>query len=1032
MPAIRTAPAPDWRVRLRAWARRWPRAAGGPATITLLALVLLAPVSGFATTAGQDDGALQGFDHAAWGLERGAPGDIWDIAQAADGRLWMATGAGLYTFDGQHFARQPAPAGQAFASNNMTTLLLTADGTLWIAYYNAGISRLAHGVLTHYRPGRDVPEGLVPRMTVDADGRLWAASEGGLRWFDGQRWQPPEATLRYPGSGADWVLCDRHGTLWVSTGHALVLLPRGATAFVSAQQPVAGFATLAEGPHGEIWLADRARGLIQVSDGDRLLTPRERSARTLPTLRANRIRVLRDGSLWGSALHGGGAFRVSFDGPHGTPKVQHVDAAQGLTSTVAAPLLEDREANLWVGTNQGLNRFHANAVHALTPPAGSAPPLRALAQADDGTVYAYRVELQPQRLDRAALRMAASSPSAMPAPSLLLAEENRLAWWRDGRLQPFLPDGYRPSHQLHAAAYRGGQAWLCNGSRQVLHFDGARWRGADELPRQACSTLAIAADGRVAFGFPDGSVIVRERQRLRRYGRDQGLDVGPVTTLQLDADGLLVAGEAGLALRGSDDRFHPVQPPATTPGLLDSINGIARDSHGQLWLYGMHGLLRADAGDLLRSAQRQLPLQALRQFDAADGVPGLSLQMSTSPTLALGADGLLWLSSNHGLAWLDTDHLPRNPVAPQVRIGEVAFGDQHLPLRDGLRLPKGSSQLQIDYAATSLARPDRLRYRYRLLGLEDAWHDAGELTRASYVNLGPGHYRFEVMAANEDGVWSPTAAAAGFDIAPAFVQTAAFKVLCVALLLALLALAVRLRSRQLAARVRARMEERHDERERIARELHDTLLQGTQGLILRLHATSQRLRTDDPVRGELETAMDLAEQAVAQGRERVRGLRHSALGPHELGAALLQLRPEPHAHAPDLRLLLEGEPRPLLPCTGEELLLIGREALFNAFRHAQADAVEIEVSYGDAALCLRIRDDGRGIDDQAQARPGHFGLRGMHERAARIGARLQVWSRPDAGTEIQIAVPADRAYLHPPRRRRWLRVPFPPLSTGDA
>ncbi|RXY82747.1 histidine kinase, partial [Salmonella sp. 3DZ2-4SM] len=196
----------------------------------------------------------------------------------------------------------------------------------------------------------------------------------------------------------------------------------------------------------------------------------------------------------------------------------------------------------------------------------------------------------------------------------------------------------------------------------------------------------------------------------------------------------------------------------------------------------------------------------------------------------------LWLATNQGLAWLDTTRSHVNTMAPSVRIGDVLYGSEHQPLRDGLRLPAGTSQLQIDYVALSLARPERNRYRYRLSGVDDGWQDAGSSTRAYYTNLAPGNYRFEVEAANEDGIWSTAPASRTFRIAPTFMQTLWFKLLCAAAVLALLVLAVRIRSGQLAALFRARLQERHGERERIARDLHDTLLQGSQGLILRLHA----------------------------------------------------------------------------------------------------------------------------------------------------------------------------------------------------
>jgi signal transduction histidine kinase/ligand-binding sensor domain-containing protein len=973
---------------------------------------------------------LAGFEHTAWPVERGAPGDIWDIVQAEDGALWLATGAGLYRFDGREFTRQDAPDGGHFLSGNMTTLRLEPDGALWIGYYNAGLSRLAGGKLDHFPPALGVPTALLPRLARDAGGRLWAASDGGLRWFDGQRWQPPPASMAYPGDHAQWLLRDRRGTLWVINGEELVRLPRGATRFERTGVPVSRFSTLAESPRGELWLADRLRGLMPVARDGVLLDAAQRQAGWLPQVRARRVLFARDGSLWASSMQGSGVYRIRF-APDAAPRIAQFAVAQGLSSPYPAPLLEDREGNLWIGTNLGLDRFRAHAVHRLAALPAGRDPLQTLFGDRDGSVHAYAQDMQPLRLDRAGLaRLDAGGTVPPPGADAQawMSVLGQFAMWHDGALEarprPDLPD----RRDLHAMAFDGhDRAFVCFGDDGVFRYDGRQWARETRLPPVACSAVVLSGDATL-FGYADGSVRVLENGRVTHYDAAQGLAVGPVTTVYRDGTRLIVAGETGVAVRADDGRFHPLQGPS--PGLFDGVNGIVRDASGQYWLYGMRGLLRVDVDDVARSVADGTPLRAPRLFDAIDGLPGISRQTSPVPTAVLGADGLLWLASNQGLAWLDTRLSHRNPVAPQVAIGEIVHGDTHQPLREGLVLPRHTTQLQIDYAASSLARPDRVRYRYRLIGLEQAWHDAGELTRASYSNLGPGRYRFEVEAGNEDGVWSTTPAARGFRIVPAFIQTAAFKVLCVALGLGVLVLAVRVRGRQLAERLRARLDERHQERERIARELHDTLLQGTQGLILRLHAASQRLPADDPLRGELETAMDLAEQAIAEGRERVRGLRGVARQRQDLGSALLQVRDEAGGRTlPEVRLLVEGNPRPLLPHAAEELYMIGREALLNAFQHAGAEAVEIEVGYGRRRLQLRIRDDGRGLSDEAARVPGHWGLHGMRERAARLGARLQLWSREGAGTEVHVSLPAARAYRRPTRLRAGARAV--PLIEGE-
>ncbi|MEG2804304.1 two-component regulator propeller domain-containing protein, partial [Stenotrophomonas sp.] len=341
---------------------------------------------------------LADYEHTAWVVGQGAPGDIWDIAQADDGSLLLATGTGLYRFDGRQFERREPPAGQAFPSSNMTTLAQDPDGTLWIAYYNAGISRIDRHGLAHYQQAQGLPPGLVPRLARDGGGRLWAASDGGLRWFDGRRWQRPSPAMGIGDVPAQWLLRDRAGTLWLIADKRLWQLPATATRWQPLALAVAPFSTLALRADGQIWLADRQRGVMPVADVRGLLPAAEREARRVPGLLAKRIQFTADGRLWGSLVDNGGIFQLDPAAPAGQ-RVARFDAAQGLASTTAVPLLEDRERNLWVGTNLGLNRFRMHVVHALALP-GPADPLRTLYQAPDAQVFAYGQDMQPMALRR--------------------------------------------------------------------------------------------------------------------------------------------------------------------------------------------------------------------------------------------------------------------------------------------------------------------------------------------------------------------------------------------------------------------------------------------------------------------------------------------------------------------------------------------------------------------------------------------------------------------------------------------------------
>lgn len=965
-------------------------------------------------------GALSDYEHSAWRVGQGAPGDIWDIAQLADNRLLLATGAGLYRFDGRQFERVAPPNGGSFPSANMTSLAVDADGTIWIAYYNGRVTRLdAHGA-RDFGIREGLRPGLIPRLQRDASGRLWAASDAGLRWFDGARWRAPTAAMGIGDVAAHWALRDHRGTLWLLAGGELWRLRARATRFERLGLAVSAFSSLALRGDGQLWLADRQRGIMPVADASGLLPATQREARRLPGLLAGRIRFAADGSLWGSFVANGGIFHLT-DGNRGQ-RIDRFDAPQGLASTTAGPLLQDREGNLWVGTNLGLNRFREHQVHALALP-DPGDPLRALYRAPDGEVFGHGVDLQPLALRRAlrdampAVQRDAARATGQP---LWLGDWNAIVRIVDGQRQALSPPGFPVPHELRALLPLGrAEAWFCLGSDTLLQYRAGRWARDPSLPRQACTALAAGRHGQRLIGYPDGTLRVGSDGRYRHYTHADGLDVGPVTATAYAGSRIWVAGENGLALLGHDGRFRTAR--AAGDGLFEGITGIVRDARGRYWFNGSRGLVRAEAAAFERAVDAGRET-APRLFDTPDGMPGIATQASPVPSAVLAADGLLWLATNQGLAWLDTQKVRVDALPLVPRIGALSSAGTQQPLRDGLQLPPGTAQLQIDYQAVSLSRPERVRYQHRLVGLDDEWQDAGNLTRAFYTNLPPGAYRFEVRAANEDQVWSTALAQRSFRIAPLWYQTLWFGAACVLAMLALLGLAMRLRSRSLTLLVRARLKERHAERERIARELHDTLLQGTQGLILRLHAVSHSPQATPAVRAALEAAMQQAEQALGEARERVRLLRDGSTDYQDLGAALVQVYGEraDELDSPALRLNIEGTPRPLRHDAAEEVFLIGREALLNALQHASAAAVDIELAYARRGLRLHIRDNGSGLPQQLP--DDRWGLVGMRERAERLGARLRLWSRPQIGTEIALFLPGERIYRHHRRRWRWRRT----------
>jgi signal transduction histidine kinase len=321
-------------------------------------------------------------------------------------------------------------------------------------------------------------------------------------------------------------------------------------------------------------------------------------------------------------------------------------------------------------------------------------------------------------------------------------------------------------------------------------------------------------------------------------------------------------------------------------------------------------------------------------------------------------------------------------------------------------------------------------FRYKLEGRDRDWQDAGNRRQAFYNNLPPRDYRFRVVACNNSGVWNETGAFLDFSVAPAYYQTTWFRLSCVAAFLALLWGLFQLRLRQLTREFNAGLEARVNERTRIARDLHDTLLQGFQGLMFRLQAVRNMLpgRPSEAMQA-LDIALERGDKAIVEGRDTVADLRQPVMDDGNISQALTALGEELAAQsdngaAPCVRVLVEGEQRELNPILRDEIYRIAREALRNAFRHARAQKIEAEITYSDSEFLLHVRDDGGGIDPEVAnqgARAGHWGLPGMRERAQRFGGKLEVWSEHGAGTEIELSVPGAIAYgKSEPRRRFWL------------
>jgi signal transduction histidine kinase len=449
---------------------------------------------------------------------------------------------------------------------------------------------------------------------------------------------------------------------------------------------------------------------------------------------------------------------------------------------------------------------------------------------------------------------------------------------------------------------------------------------------------------------------------------------------------------------------------------LDLLSMVASPS-GELWFTGGNGIFRFSSGVFTQNKVGPDNPLDYAWFGKADGMPSTQCSIG-APNVVLAPDGKLWVATVQGLAMLTLSHLSFDTAKPRVFVEDVTVGRTRRPAGPELVLPPGTHHVELRFDSISLASPEKIRFQYRMDNVDPVWLDADNSLAAVYTNIPVGTQAFRIRASNSTGVWDREGMVYQVTQQPYIYQTMWFRALCVAVFLALLWGLHRYGMRQVAHEFDVRLEERLNERTRIAQELHDTLLQSFQGLLLHLYVISNLLpRLADEAKDRLNGIIEQAQQAVNEGRDAVQGLRLSTALNGDLAAALGTLVEglgvKTNQSYPEFHLEVEGKERELKPLVGDEVYRIVGEALRNAFRHAEARRVEVVICYDEKQLTVHIRDDGKGMTEQVlaeKARPGHWGLQGMRERAGKIGAQLKLWSRQETGTEVELKIPAATAY----------------------
>jgi signal transduction histidine kinase/ligand-binding sensor domain-containing protein len=955
----------------------------------------------------------------AWAAKDGAPTNIRALAQTRDGYLWIGTPSALVRFDGVRFVPFAPRGGDTASSAGVRRLLASRDGTLWIVWRTGSVSHLVDGRLKTYGVKDGLPSAY--DLTESSKGLLIAGTAAGLSRFSDGAWKDAGHEWQYPGTESQAVWFDREDELWAQTQARVVYLPAGARRFVDVGMPLVRGpvrADFAQAKDGTIWMAEQGRSAHTL--------PRVGEQRVISEVQVGTWTLLidRKGSLWVGSL--GDGLRRVLDPARIRGKLvaqfgaeaEQLTSKDGLQADVILASLEDREGNIWFGTTRGLQRFREGPF-APVAIAGSVRPHFVYATRDTILwVGSYGLG--------GFLRMGPSAHEEVGVtlfmPTSAFQDRSGALWTLEGpkieRLQrrnfERLPSRWSESLTFEDIAVDdAGTAYLFEHGLGLVRLAGDSVVPLASLPPSAAaSKLRIDRRGRIWISQQE-RVAVYDHGTFRIFDAAKGeAPRGANGVLVNRAGEVWVVSDAGLSKFDEQRGFRSLLERQGVAGR--SIYSIAEDESGAWWLATLRGVVRLPPGEAERGLADSNYTLRYRSFDLRDGLPGGIAPIAVSaPLVTSAADGLIWVATDSGVASIDPRSLPRSDPPP-VLIETVRIDGRELSPSEATTFPPGAGDLEVDYTAATLSVPERVHFRYRLDGVDTTWRDVETRRRAYYTGLGPGAYRFRVIASNGDGAWNETAAQWSFDVLPAWYQTLWWRTGLVALIGAIGAAAAvlvqRRRHLQAQAALKGQYEATLAERARIAQDLHDTLLQGFAGVTLQLKAAELALPEQPDIAAEtISRVQRLARESLREARERVWDMHETVLGNDDLPAALEAIaRERTTGTGIAVAVITSGErlrlPRPVT----DAALRIGREAIANAIRHAQARRIEIAVGFDTSMLHLEVRDDGRGFTPEeadAARRRGHFGLSGIHERAARLGGRCDALPRPGGGTIVVLELP---------------------------
>ncbi len=977
--------------------------------LALLALMALATIPALALPTNK---SIWEFDRRVWYAEDGLPNDmILAIAQTKDGYLWIGTRGGLARFDGFQFVVFNRSNTPAFRDNRVLSLCATRDGDLWIGTAGGGIIRYHDGEFKLFGAQQGLTNGFVRTIYQERDGRLLVGTDHGLFLLKGDRFVRLDGRGRLPFISVHAITQDRQGRLWVG-GSGLFVLSRGKVQSIVLGQSMASnqIKSVFQSRSGTMWIGTYS-GLYRITRNGKILHGPFDS-----DLEANFCQD-QEGNIWvGWVGHGISRYRNGIFRTYQAPAI--------LPNNTVLSIFADSEKDLWVGTEDGLLRISDTGVSVVENKDG-------ISLGNTSTIYEN--------------------------VSTLYAAPNGTLWIADGHLYQIV--GWRLIRYRLPAAIRHlairtvfedskGVLWLGTGGQGLvaLQKDGAvahytRKQGLiNDFTRAFCEgrrgNLWIGTDGGVSrwngrhfrnyttadgLAYPSVRAIVEDKAGSIWVGTDGGLCVlhdgkfvkdaalAPLRHVKVwaiheDGAGALWLGTRDEGLfRLKDGHLSHYTTRCGLPD--DDIYQILQDHAGNLWFSGSAGIFQISLANLNSDSECAPGSLVPTIYGSSQGSEVGEVNGGIQPAGSVTRSGILWFPTSKGAIRIDPSGVNWSQK-PRVLIESVEADGKNIPLQAGSRIPPGRGRLEIRYTAPSLRAPEHIRFKYMLKGFDHQWINASTRRVAYYTNLPPGNYQFKVVAYDNDAPNERAEASFPFTWEARYYQTWWFDALLALLIAATVWMGLRMHLAQTEARYAAVLAERN----RLAREMHDTVIQGCVGVSTLLEAISSVSESSSgTAQSLLNHAREQIRQTLNEARLAIWNMRYTSMEAEGLVSGLRHLAYNFSAGKEvKVRTEVSGTPSFVEPQAGSNLLLIAREAVRNALTHANPTQVIIQVAFADHHVRMEVRDDGCGFNPQngGSGQEEHYGIVGMRERAQELGGKFEIHSQPGKGTYVVVAIPS--------------------------